>query len=504
MFLFLISHYNKEPKNMVGFDLDSIAIQRSFSKHEYNKSLKLIDKAGSKIPNQNRLWLLCDIYWDLYRIYDIGYISALRLQEYNYCFYYKNLKIVNPDLAIPSLYFLANDFYFDGQSTNANSVLDSLTLRISTDHPLFLRTKILRSRGDSFNVKPDHPDYLYSVIISNKSYDKFKLRERLQNVKNFSNGLSFMRELDLLELGLQGGFSDDVKRIILNDTTIHYGFEALIQDSLKFNFIDSRYLYIKRNLFLTLFKSIVDELLQDTTESFDPYSFERAGWAYLLSHDYLKSAEYFQKWLEKLPDFYGGNELEYQSSKYLTLCKLSKNLYKGQYSTDFQKDDWNNLINLNTRIVYNLFYYQLSKSYKSTAFFKNLARNKKYLLQDLDTNDLVRKQIFLENLALAIKYYELTQQVEIAEELILWVNTFSKGYALDQLDHIFNGNPHTLEFYVMFPYGLADKKEHLFMVSQAYLANQTFPISTEVTELIQLKGVIDQQNSDGKITLGNN
>ena len=501
-FVTLISNLSScGDKAIQGVDIHK-KIMSQISQHNYYNALKLSDKYKDSLSTQQILWSQLSIYWDLFRIYELGYYSALKLQQENYEWYLENSGKANREILAPALYFLANNYLLDNSPVKAEKAIKSGMKYIKKDDPLYHRFMIMNTPSIPLSV--NDPDYLYQIYLSKNSISNQRIKHFLDKVNIDNNDIRSLRDLDVLCIAIRQELYDQVAPIVLGNNISGKYMQKLSIDNLIVPHIDVRAFYICSNLYEHLYIETVEKLMkQDGQSDFDHYAYERAGWAEMLNNNYSKSAQYFKKWLSFIEQNCAGDYQKFQRIHYQAMIDLCADLESGRYSNKYSLNNTNlkDPIETNGAITYNYnYYYYLKNSSSAVEYFNRLKDYINIFSYKFDKSDPVMASVYIDNITSLAKYY-IHNDVSISAKLISNINEFTIGFTLDKLEKLDYANIKAVELFSILPYALKDVKWDSDLISSAYSESRNIPIASPLRELIAFKDLIGEIPRDPSVTL---
>lgn len=472
------------------------------SQHNYFEALDLIDTYEDSLSEQQILWSQLMVYWDLFQIYDIGYYCALKLQQDNYNWYLENIAEANREILVTALYFLANNYYFDGATDKAHKTIQKGLQYIKNDHPLYDRFLIFSNPEN--NLGREHPDYYYYQYLNQMTPNVSVLRKTINKVKPDGGNIDYLRYIDAQILAVKEGLYREVLPDIRDEANFPGIYaQNLSEDNLIVGHIDLRVFLIRKELFKHLYIETVEALMQfQNSPDFDPYAYERAGWAELLKGDFQKSGDYFGKWLTFVEQNYSGMFLDYQRTHYQALVQLCTDLQNNQYCQNysFPKTDVRNPVEVNGALTYNYFYYYMTKNSKSVDFFDEFKKHNSCFDYKIEKKNPVLETIYVDNISLLIKYF-INNDISQSARLILKISDFTIGYDINSLEKLSYANIKAVEIFALLPYALKDEKYPMDLVASSYAAARNFPTSSLMTNLIAFKKAVMENIISGAHSL---
>lgn len=467
-------------------------VNRLINDHEYLQALKTLRDNQSVLSDTNYYWFLSDISWKLAHIYEIGYAGAVDLQLKNYNFYTKSPERMDHGLLIPTLYFLAYDYYLNCQYDACAKTADLATNYLSSNHPLYSRISILRNINRNIEVKPDQLDYLFYKRIKKENIPKDDFVGVLNQSSQSVNGLKIMRKIDALVLAQRDGYYNLFPKQKMESTQVEYTYMGTSSaDSLPNGFFDLEIFNLKANYFKNLYCRTVISLLN--LEDSDPFIFERAIWAYVFRGEYDKALEYCNKWLAELNNLITDKSLALQKDKYEAIKDVILKKVHSKVTYDditIAKIDYSNCQALRRAIMHNFYDYYFNRKLTTSLaqFLNRINDNKNIILTDFNELDSYQKYIHFKNVLMLSKLLIFTDMAEQAKPYLLCLGeAINNNFSIDQIEKCFGENSHAEEFFALFPYGLSNSKDELNIILSRYRSRITFPTAQELIDIISLR-----------------
>lgn len=468
---------------------------------EYFKAIELLKENKGKIPEIDYLWYLNDIYYNLINIYEIGFMNAINLQNYNYSIYLKNIERTNKKIAIPSLYFLLNN-YLINHHDSVGLVISRMDKLINESIPLYSRYKIMRQMVNDKNINHTYKNDILLLSRFTRSNDYIQnLPEKVAFTDNPTKPLKSLRTLDTLFCLVNNNREPTISELRKYELANTFAYGIKIEKNVPWKFRDIHILRLYSEIFKKLFQKNSEKLLNVADTLFDDYTYERAGWAFLYTNQYETAYKYFEKWknLIKQRNYYSGKSLLYEKNKYKALISALKNPDKicQDYASNY---NFNDALSLNKYLTYfwSLSLINSNRNDEIKDYIIKLSQNAQNLKRNLNTGP-VNKKIYLNNIILASFLLEKEGYINKAKILLEWVNEFTNNYDFLTKRNFLLQEINTNRLFSMLPYGFLNDKKVRKLIIKEYEQYYSYPTSIYITPLLKLREKLVKKSKSSEV-----
>ena len=468
-------------------------MERSFDARHYLTTLDLLSKKSNYLSKIDYYWYLADIYWELARMYELGHVAAVQLQQMNYLY---SVKMTTSDLQSSALYFLAYANMLLGNQDECIKIAKLLERQISKQHSLYSRIYLMAHQNEENSVLQDDSNYLFYMRLKNRIPPRSIVENSIKKMQCLNKDDDIMRQIDLLYWAKQLGYYDDLNRILGNDFKSYdvYSQHITLQGDNKTTpserlYKDFTLLDIRAKLYYYIYSDVIDSLVYlSKNQEFDYYLYERKGWACYHLNQYDEAIKYFKKWIEYLPQVFNGKELIYNQKKYSSLINLCNDLdnKNTRQNYNFSQIMLTNPIELNSALQYQAYLASHKITMQGEKFLKSIMKNRNILLKKLDTFEPVETKITIENILLVLKLSLYYNQAPATKPVVRWLNGFTKEYSIEKMKQMYGNLIDAQEFFALFPVCLSTDVEHINLISQEFLRVNENPFALELSNMLQL------------------
>lgn len=477
------------------------SIKRNFNQRQYLTIIKQLEKGRDLLESSEYWWYVADIYWELARMYELGYYAGVQLQIE---VYQSHLETWDDDLSPTALTFLSYDYYLQEQRDKGAEIAKLAKPKVKKDEWLRNRLDVLASKPA--NCSQNSPNYLFALRVHDDRPSAKYLEDRLGKFNKINVKENIANQVDLLFWAGKTNHQDVIKRVLSSNFRSFDVFqqEILLQGDkgtspYTLGYKDMIMLKIRSDLYYQLYSEAIDSLLNiESQTSPDPFLYERKAWSDFHQSKYQSAAEYFHGFIGILPDYYQGDELQYYWAKYSALENLCQDLAQNSWKHNplDDADVFSNPITINAALQYYCYSRAIGRTEKSQEFLTLFQNNSKLLECDLSLAQPVQAAINLENIMLYMKLCLYNNQAPIAKAQARWVNNYVKNYTIEEMQGLYGNCINAPEYFSLFPAVLSHDIEHLYLVSQAYMRSiNENPLATELSEIIQKRDHFNHNKS---------